>query len=72
MWLRRSDATREEETEAILAGADMLDYAEARRFGISHAEVMEALVYRDFADYLRLRKAGNSHSAALVNAEWRN
>jgi hypothetical protein len=71
-WRRRSAATREEETEAVVAGADLLDYAEARRMGVTHRQIMEALVYRDLASYLRLRREHHSHSSALVNAEWRD
>ena len=71
-WRRRSPATREEETEAVVAGADLLDYAEARRMGVTHRQVMEVLTFRDLASYLRLRREHCSHSAALVNAEWRD
>ncbi len=56
----------------MVAGADLFDYAEARRMGVTHRQIMEALVYRDLASYLRLRREHHSHSSALVNAEWRD
>lgn len=71
-WKRRSAATGGEEGEAVAAGADLFDYAEARRMGVSHAEVMEVLTFRDLGDYLRLRREGQAHDWAAVKAKWKH